>query len=144
MELRFPNQFGYTAIYKNLDLKFFTDNLSAPRFWTSILPFQIQIDQITDNTFYFKFRISVLIQGQVIVVPHGRDNSGVYVIEIYMEPNKHIQKFEARIRIRELEDNQIKVGFFVQEFIPRSKVLHRRRFRTMMTIRKSIREAMLN
>lgn len=84
-----------------------------------------------------------MIQGQVIVVPHGRDNSGVYVIEIYMEPNKHIQKFEARIRIRELEDNQIKVGFFVQEFIPRSKVLHRRRFRTMMTIRKSIREAML-
>ncbi len=142
MEINVPNLLGYVAIYKNLDANVLIESLNDPRFWRTILPFEIEIDKIGVNRFKIKYKMHIFMEAEITIVNHGRDNKGIHVIEIYMKPNKHIERFDARIRIRELLHNQIKIGFFVQELIPRSKILLRRKFRTMMLIRKNIREAM--
>ena len=141
MEINVPNLLGYVGVFKNIDVGILIENIYEPRFWKLIFPFEAEIEKIGVNRLFIQFKIHVLIEAEVTLVNHGRDNSGTYVIEIYTKPNKHIERFDARIRIRELRENQIKIGFFVQEFIPRSKILIRRKFRTMMLLRKNIREA---
>ncbi len=137
-----PNLLGYVGVYKNIDVNNLIENIYNPKFWRTILPFEIEIEKIGVNRFLVKFQMHILFEAEITIVNHGRDNKGIHVIEIYMKPNKHVERFDARIRIRELVNNQIKIGFFVQEFMPRSKILMRRKFRTMMLLRKNIRETM--
>ena len=105
MEINVPNLLGYVNIFKNIDIVILIDSLFDPRFWKLILPFEAEIEKIGVNRFFVKFQMHILIEIEITIVNHGRDNNGVYVIELYSKPNKHIERFDARIRIRELRDN---------------------------------------
>jgi hypothetical protein len=85
-----------------------------------------------------------IIEGEVTLIEHGYQRNGSYLIEIYMKPNEKIERFDARIRLKQIGKNSLKVGFFIQEFIPRSIIFLRKRFRLMLNLRKSIREALYN
>ena len=139
-----PNLIGYTNVIKNVGIKLILDNLYITRFWQMVLPFNSYIEQSGKNRFFIKILSDEPIEGEMTIIEHGFQNNGSYLVEIYMKPNEKIERFDARLRIREISRDLIKVGFYVQEFIPRSILLLRRRFRMMVNLRKSIREAINN